>query len=441
MAKSINLALLGFYFFMHFTQSQAQERIHISHACQYDGDELEIKDLFVFPAENKMVEAVREIKSLVRLQSEFDVKSGNVNNAIATVQNGRRMIVYSRQFLLEMERNGKWPAYAILAHEIAHHLEGHPIVDGHSSMEHELQADEWSGYALAKLGATLDQALIAVKSLPEQGSSTHPAKSARIEAIIKGWQDGQPDPIVIDFNNNKTPTSLVDKKTVYFQGGPYILRRPSNIPENRYGTLTKDQSTLNEFHIASHEVTFDEFDVFCRDTGRSLPDDMGLGRGRKPVVNVSIEDVEAYIIWIRKKTGIQWRLPTEEEWMYAASDKGLFTPDANTLERIAWIGMNSGINRLPPEVSFSEVMNSKGETHAVGSKPSYLNDLYDIWGNVGELCSDKVTIPGEYTFNVVKGGNYASRVTDLQVYLRDGLIVGRRSPRVGFRLCYTPQKP
>jgi hypothetical protein len=51
-----------------------------------------------------------------------------------------------------------------------------------------LEADRFSGFVLYNLGATLDEAQIAIRTFSgTQGSSTHPGRSARIAAITNGW--------------------------------------------------------------------------------------------------------------------------------------------------------------------------------------------------------------------------------------------------------------
>jgi hypothetical protein len=72
------------------------------------------------------------------------------------------------------------------------------------------------------------------------------------------------------------------------------------------------------FAMSRYEVTFDEYDVFARTTGREQPADEGWGRGRRPVINVSWEDAVAYAKWLSEQTGKRYRLPTEAEWEYVA---------------------------------------------------------------------------------------------------------------------------
>ena len=96
-----------------------------------------------------------------------------------------------------------WTNMSILAHEVGHHINGHTIdvllyankaIEEESlaaSRSMELQADEFSGFVLAKLGATINQATEAVSKMTSDEDdtySTHPKKSKRLIAINKGYQ-------------------------------------------------------------------------------------------------------------------------------------------------------------------------------------------------------------------------------------------------------------
>lgn len=167
-----------------------------SFSCHYYGQKTYAKgpcDVHRFSSNQHAEAVVDRILKPVGLARNFAVvECPQTENCYATWQNGVRYIVYDNSFLklVEDRTHTDWAAVSIMAHEIAHHLQGHTS-DGTGSRPHkELQADEWSGFVLHQLGATLDEAQIAIRVLQsEAGDYTHPPRSERLRAIEKGWQN------------------------------------------------------------------------------------------------------------------------------------------------------------------------------------------------------------------------------------------------------------
>ena len=74
-----------------------------------------------------------------------------------------------------------------------------------------------------------------------------------------------------------------------------------------------------QFAIGTYELTFEQWHACVADGGCKAfnPPDKGWGGGTRPVINVSWDDANAYIGWLRKKTGKPYRLLSEFEYEYA----------------------------------------------------------------------------------------------------------------------------
>ena len=135
-------------------------------------------------------EMLQEIIDITGLQTDFELKEANVLNIEASVSHRKRYILYNPTYITTLNRltKNKWAVMTLLAHEVGHHLNGHTIRKGGSTPELELEADEFAGFILHKLGATLEQSQKVMNYIAkEKKSHTHPARNSRLSAIEKGW--------------------------------------------------------------------------------------------------------------------------------------------------------------------------------------------------------------------------------------------------------------
>ena len=152
------------------------------------------------------------------------------------------------------------------------------------------------------------------------------------------------------------------------------------------------------------------------------------------MVNVSPRDAEAFAEWRSRRDGVVYRLPTEEEWEYAARSGGQY-------KHYPW-GDNWEDNKA--------VIKS-AETKPVGSVPDGANrwGVVDLIGNVWEwTASDFQPYPGfsidpyrEYsqpwfgTHKVLRGGCWATSSLLIRNTLRNCYTPDRRGVWVGFCTC------
>jgi hypothetical protein len=150
--------------------------------------------------------ALDRILSVVGLSKNFVLAPcSDINNAVAVSFKGVRYILYDPEFMSMLSRNtSNWTNLFILAHEVGHHVNGHSldyflyagdIVDApelEKKRQQELEADEFAGFVLAKLGATLSQTTSSISNLSNEDDtySTHPKRDKRVASIRKGFSKG-----------------------------------------------------------------------------------------------------------------------------------------------------------------------------------------------------------------------------------------------------------
>jgi formylglycine-generating enzyme required for sulfatase activity len=220
-----------------------------------------------------------------------------------------------------------------------------------------------------------------------------------------------------------------------------------DIPEGRFTMGTDAQRgeqesspshevTIGPFRLAKTVVTFDQYDVFAKETNRPMPQDEGWGRGSRPVININREEMSAFIAWLNTDRRRHFRLPTEAEWEYAAR--------AGTTTDYFW-----GDGELS---DYANTASNKGRDHFPYTAPvgSFLPNgwgLLDMAGNVWEMTEDcrhpdftgapatgAAWMDGPCDSYIVRGGFYFSISRGVKVTTRAAASAGFRSPSLGFRL-------
>jgi hypothetical protein len=113
------------------------------------------------------------------------------DNAMASVcPDGQRYIFYDPDFIQSLRTVGgkDWPKYFVFAHEIGHHLRNHPLGGRGDRRRHELDADAFAAFVLARMGASLGDIIEGVDSVASEADTlTHPGRCRRRAAATDAY--------------------------------------------------------------------------------------------------------------------------------------------------------------------------------------------------------------------------------------------------------------
>lgn len=260
--------------------------------------------------------------------------------------------------------------------------------------------------------------------------------------------------IVLNKNKKRIIDHLLDNM-VLVEGGTFTMGATSEQGDDAWEDEKPiHQVFLTSYSIGRYEVTQEEWEAV-------MDSNPSFFKGAKlPVENVSWDDCQEFIHRLNIITGKNFRLPTEAEWEYAArggnKSKNFKYSGSNNLDEVAWYYKNSGDSLLilneedvDNVVILKEDYNlldvNHCQTHPVGLKSPNELRLYDMSGNVAEMCYDwrdryssvKQTDPkGPSTGNdhISRGGGYDGRSIDCRVSCRSGIQSYDRQNDLGFRL-------
>ena len=216
----------------------------------------------------------------------------------------------------------------------------------------------------------------------------------------------------------------------------------------------QEKTIAAPFAVGVYEVTFAEWDACVADEGCHgyIPDDNGWGRDNKPVINVGWDDALAYLRWLSRKTGGDYRLLTENEWEYVAragtttarywgdDDPFYYDNEQCTYANGADLAyMEQTSRELRQTHMFVTCNDGAAATAHVGSYQPNVFGLHDVLGNVWELTSDCGRLSGGGAWyaeaqtgedcrrRVIRGGSWYAYPGSLRAARRAEILAGERN--------------
>lgn len=153
--------------------------------------------------------------------------------------------------------------------------------------------------------------------------------------------------------------------------------------------LPEHEVNVAKFALGKYEITFAEFDKFAKATDSRLPEDFGWGRDNQPVLNISWNEAQSYVVWLTKETGEPYRLPSESEWEYAAraGSKTAFSFGDDVAKLCEYANHADSSTKFSwRNTSCSDDISSQPAT--VGNYKANSWGLHDMHGNVWEWLQD-----------------------------------------------------
>ena len=200
---------------------------------------------------------------------------------------------------------------------------------------------------------------------------------------------------------------------VVVPAGKFMMGSSADEPKRYNDEGPQHQVTISRpFAVGKYAVTCGQFEAFIDDTRYGTSYDwkyQGFTQtDEHPVVYVSWDDVQEYVVWLKRITGKEYRLLSEAEWEYVAR-AGTTTAFhfGDTISR-------DQANYWHDDKSWPEDIG----TVAVGSYPANAFGLHDVHGNVWEWVED--CWHNDYTGAPTDGSAWVSDCDDDLRVLRGG---------------------
>ncbi|MBB5938966.1 formylglycine-generating enzyme family protein [Streptomyces zagrosensis] len=291
-----------------------------------------------------------------------------------------------------------------------------------------------------------------------------------------------PGTLFTDTHERHAMTMVVIPRGAYTAGATAQQQQQWKVPQGRRSFERPQRHVTVAHSIAAGqtEVTVGQFKQFVKETGHKPAQGMRAWQPHQdgwmdfrprlnyldpgfpqsdahPVVGITKYDAQAFTVWMSRRTGHTYRLPTEGEWEYlarAGSTTAFFWGDdiesagahANTYDEDAFAAnrfragstvwdhvpdVHDGHAHTSPAASFNP--NAFGLHDMTGNAREFVADTWV--NNLKDASTDASVRHGQAPFIVVRGGAWNYRPQNLRTAYRNGYLSSEaRTNMFGFRL-------
>ena len=226
--------------------------------------------------------------------------------------------------------------------------------------------------------------------------------------------------MIIYMLNEELPFTGLDKDTVTVNGVSFVMVR---VQGGAYSRELYTCHTVGDFSIGLTEVTVEQWNAVMTD--EPINDQHGQWK-QCPASNLNWQACQRFVARINELTGLQFSLPTEDEWEYAAGGGRLTRAyryaGSDSPDEVAWHSGNANTSYPYGQPVATKAPNELG--------------LYDMSGNVWEWCLDNREYPNTTYFFAIRGGCMQSTADKCKVTSKMNMNASTNDMgiRYGFRL-------
>ena len=234
-----------------------------------------------------------------------------------------------------------------------------------------------------------------------------------------------------------TATVPAPANMVSISGGKFLMGREIGSGTFRPVEGPPHEVTVSGFFMDKTEVTSSQYSECvkagdCRKPREWKTNDAPVGQEQWPVTGVSFFDAQGFASWRSKKEGAEYRLPSEDEWEFAArsgNNENLYPWGKTWADGMANLG---GRKALQPVGSFVQGASSQGVLDLIGSVWEWTSSKASKYPNHPEPLASQ-----DENKIVIRGGSYGNDVTgeeSVTAASRRFLDPSTANAYVGFRL-------